>query len=361
VLPVLDLTAEVVDLTRAICDIESVSGHEGPLADAVEVSLRELAGLEVTRDGNTVVARTQLDRDERVVLAGHLDTVPLTAEPNLPTWLEGPDLFGRGTCDMKGGVAVQLRLAADLSATPDQLARDVTWVFYDGEEVESARNGLGRVARNSPELLDADFAVLLEPSNGTVEGGCNGTLRVEVTAHGLTAHSARAWLGRNAIHEAAPILDRLAAYQPGAVEVDGLVYRESLNAVGIRGGIAGNVIPDSCVVTVNYRFAPSRSVEQAFGHVRELFAGYDVVLTDAAPGARPGLDQPAAQAFLAVVGEPPRPKYGWTDVSRFSALGVAAVNYGPGDPNLAHKDDEHCPVAQIRQCEQVLRGWLTSG
>ncbi len=358
--PVLDLNGDVVDLTRAICDIESVSGNEGPLADAVEGALRELAGLEVTRDGDTVVARTALDRAERVVLAGHIDTVPLAAEPNLPTWFEGPDLWGRGTCDMKGGVAVQLRLAADLSARPDDLTRDVTWVFYDGEEVESARNGLGRLSRNRPDVLDADFAVLLEPSNGTVEGGCNGTLRVEVSTHGLTAHSARAWLGRNAIHQAAPVLARLSSYQPREVEVEGLVYRESLNAVGIRGGVAGNVIPDLCVVTVNYRFAPSRSVEEAFGHVRDLFADYDVVLTDAAPGARPGLDQPAAQAFLAVVGEPPLPKYGWTDVSRFSALGVPAVNYGPGDPNLAHKDDERCPVDQIRRCEQVLRGWLTS-
>ena len=185
--------------------------------------------------------------------------MPLAAEPNLPTWFEGPDLWGRGTCDMKGGVAVQLRLAADLSARPDDLTRDVTWVFYDGEEVESARNGLGRLARNRPDVLDADFAVLLEPSNGTVEGGCNGTLRVEVSTHGLTAHSARAWLGRNAIHQAAPVLARLAAYEPREVEVEGLVYRESLNAVGIRGGVAGNVIPDLCVVTVNYRFAPSRS------------------------------------------------------------------------------------------------------
>lgn len=355
---VLDLTADAVDLTRTICDIESVSGNEGPLADLVEATLSDLDGLEVFRDGDTVLARTLLDRPERVVLAGHIDTVPLAATPNLPTWVDGTDLYGRGTCDMKSGVAVQLRLAAHFGASPELLGRDVTWVFYDGEEVESARNGLGRVARNRPELLDADFAVLLEPSNGVVEGGCNGTLRVDVTARGQTAHSARSWLGHNAIHEAAAILTRLAEYQAREVEVEGLVYREGLNAVGIRGGIAGNVVPDECVVSVNYRFAPSTSVEQALDHVRDVFSGYAVVLTDAAPGARPGLDQPAAQAFLAVVGEAPRPKYGWTDVSRFSALGVPAVNFGPGDPNLAHKDDEHCPVEQIRHCEAVLRGWL---
>jgi succinyl-diaminopimelate desuccinylase len=356
----LDLSRDVVQLTQDVCDIESVSGNEGPLADAVEAALADLDGLEVIRAGNVVIARTALGRDERVVLAGHLDTVPLAAVPNLPTSLVGPDVYGRGTCDMKGGVAVQLRLAATLSSEPDRQTRDVTYFFYDGEEVESARNGLGVIARTQPQLLDADFAVLLEPSNGTVEGGCNGTMRIDVTARGQAAHSARAWMGHNAIHEAGAILGRLSAYEPREVEVEGLVFREGLNAVLIRGGVAGNVIPDRCVVTVNYRFAPSTSVEEAFGHLQELFDGFEVELTDAAPGARPGLNQPAAQAFVAVVGEPPKPKYGWTDVSRFSALGVPAVNFGPGDPNLAHTDHEHCPTDQIRHCEEVLFGWLTS-
>jgi succinyl-diaminopimelate desuccinylase len=354
----LDLASDVVDLTRTICDIESVSGNERALADAVESALRALPDLEVHRDGDAVVARSLLGRPERVLLAGHLDTVPLAAVPNLPVHVDGDDLVGRGTCDMKGGVAVQLRLAARFGVAAGDLGRDVTWVFYDGEEVESERNGLGRLARNSPELLDADFAVLLEPSNGVVEGGCNGTMRVEVTARGRAAHSARSWTGHNAIHEAGQILARLSAYRAQEVEVEGLVYREGLSAVGIRGGVAGNVVPDECVVTVNYRFAPTTSVEQGLDHLREVFSGYAVVLTDAAPGARPGLDQPAAQAFLAVVGEPPRPKYGWTDVSRFSALGVPAVNFGPGDPNLAHQDEERCPAGQIRHCEDVLSGWL---
>ena len=356
----LDLRADVVDLTRAVCDIKSVSGNEGPLADAVESALAELDGLEVLRDGNVVVARTSLGRDERVVLAGHLDTVPLSAARNLPTTRRGGELYGRGTCDMKGGVAVQLRLAATLADEPERQTRDVTYVFYDGEEVEAVRNGLGRIARQQPELLDADFAVLLEPSNGTVEGGCNGTMRVDVTALGVAAHSARSWIGHNAIHEAAAILTRLNAYDPREVEVEGLVFREGLNAVLIRGGVAGNVIPDRCVVSVNYRFAPSTTVEEAFEHLQDVFEGYDVALTDAAPGARPGLDQAAAKAFVATVGEPPKAKYGWTDVSRFSALGVPAVNFGPGDPNLAHTDDEHVPLDQVRHCEEVLHGWLTS-
>ncbi|MFL6100167.1 MAG: succinyl-diaminopimelate desuccinylase [Actinomycetales bacterium] len=356
----LDLGDDVVQLTVALCDIESVSGNEGPLADAVEAALADLDGLELVRTGNVVVARTTLGRDERVVLAGHLDTVPLAAVPNLPTIRRGDELYGRGTCDMKGGVAVQLKLAAGLAAGPDRQTRDVTYVFYDGEEIEAVHNGLGRVAREQPTLLDADFAVLLEPSNGTVEGGCNGTMRVDVTVRGVAAHSARSWLGHNAIHEAATILTRLREYEAREVEVDGLVFREGLNAVTIRGGVAGNVIPDRCVVSVNYRFAPSATVEQAFAHLQEMFDGYDLELVDAAPGARPGLDQPAAKAFVATMGEPPRAKYGWTDVSRFSALGVPAVNFGPGDPNLAHTDHEHVRVDQLRRCEEVLFGWLTS-
>src|SRR5215218_8369881 len=306
----LDLSADVTTLTAAVCDLESVSHHEQALADAIEATLRPLRHLEVSRDGNTVVARTSLGRAERVVLAGHIDTVPLAATANLPTWREGDLLFGRGTCDMKGGVAVQLALAGSLP----QPNRDVTYVFYDHEEVEASRNGLGRVGRTHPEWLAADFAVLLEPTNGAVEGGCNGTMRVLVTTSGRAAHSARAWMGHNAIHEATTVLGRLTAYEPQEVEVEGLVYRESLNAVLIEGGVAGNVIPDRCQVTVNYRFAPSTTVADAERHLRELFTGYEVEVTDAAGGARPGLDRPSAEAFVAAMGGKALPKYGWTDV-----------------------------------------------
>jgi len=352
--PRLDLRADVVTLTAALCDIESVSGDEERIADAVEAALRPLRHLEVTRDGNAVIARTNLGRSERVVLAGHLDTVPLTDPPNLPTRRDGDNLVGRGTCDMKGGVAVQLRLAALLS----EPNRDVTYLFYDCEEIQSERNGLARVGRNRPELLQADFAVLLEPTDGIIEGGCKGTLRVEVTARGTAAHSARPWNGHNAIHEAMTILGRLVAYEPQNISVDGLDYREALSAVGIRGGAAGNVIPDECVVTVNYRFAPDKSGEQALAHVRELFEGYAVRLTDTAEGARPGLDLPAARAFVEALAVPVCAKEGWTDVARFSALSIPAVNYGPGDPNWAHHDQEHCPVEQLIGAEAALLRWL---
>ena len=350
----LDLTASVVDLTRQLVDIESVSANEKAIADAVEQALRAYPHLTVTRDADAVIARTHLGRDRRAVIAGHLDTVPVN--DNLPSRLEDDVLWGRGTVDMKGGCAVMLSLAATV---PDP-GVDVTWVFYDHEEVSSDLNGLGRIARNAPELLEADFAILCEPTGGEVEGGCNGTLRADVRVTGKRAHSARAWMGENAIHAITPVLQALVAYEPRQAEVDGLVYREGLNAVGIRGGVAGNVIPDACIVEVNYRFAPDRDAELAERHVRDVFAGFDVEITDVAEGARPGLTDPLALAFLAAVGGEARPKYGWTDVARFAALGIPAVNYGPGDPSLAHADDERVPVEQIERCERGLRAWLTS-
>jgi succinyl-diaminopimelate desuccinylase len=354
----LDLTGSSIDLTRAICDIRSVSGDETKLADAIVASLSGCDHLEIIRDGDTIVARTNLGRAQRVVIAGHIDTVPLN--DNLPTRFETIDgveyLWGRGTVDMKSGVAVQLKLAAELAAP----AVDVTWMWYDHEEVSADLNGLGRLAANRPDLFAGDFAILGEPTNSQIEGGCNGNLRVEIRAFGLRAHSARSWVGDNAIHKLSPVLDTLDAYQPREVEVDGLVYREGLNAVGISGGIAGNVIPDEAMVHVNYRFAPSRSAAEALAHIHELFPGYEITVVDEAEGARPGLDAPIAQQFLAAVGGEAKPKYGWTDVARFSALGVPAVNYGPGDPLKAHADDERVALQQITACERGLRSWLTA-
>lgn len=350
----LDLTRDVVDLTADLVDIPSVSRDEQQIADAVERALRALPHLRVDRDGNTIVARTDLGRAERVVLAGHLDTVPLTDPPNLPTRRVDGLLVGRGTTDMKGGVAVQLAVAQAIA----EPTRDVTFVFYDCEEIEEEFNGLRRIAAHHPEWLAADFAVLLEPTNGGIEGGCKGTLRVDVATKGISAHSARPWNGHNAIHDAGEVLARLAAYEPQTVNVDGLDYHEALNAVGISGGIAGNVIPDRCVVTVNYRFAPDKSAEEAVAHVRAIFSGYDVTVGDCAAGARPGLDTPAAASFVAALGLPVTAKEGWTDVARFSALGVPAVNFGPGDPNLAHTDDERCPEQQITDAFAALARWL---
>ncbi len=353
----LDLAQDPVALTAALVDIPSVSGDETQLADLVEDALIAAPHLSVVRDGNCVVARTSLRRTRRVLLAGHLDTVPIA--DNLPSRLDGDRLYGCGTSDMKSGDAVLLHLAATL-ANP---AYDLTFVLYDNEEVAAELNGLNRLVRTRRDLLDADLAILLEPTNGQVEAGCQGTLRVRVRIPGRRAHSARSWLGENAIHAAAPLLTRLVGYEPRSVEIDGCTYREGLNAVHVEGGVAGNVIPDLCTVAVNFRFAPDRSEAAALQHVVEVMAPYDVELADSAPGALPGLSAPAAAHFVGAVGglggRGVTAKYGWTDVARFAALGIPAVNYGPGEPNLAHTREESVEVALITATEQALRGYLS--
>ena len=349
----LDLAADAVTLTEQLVNIESVSRDEQQIADAVEQALRALPHLTVDRVGHTVVARTDLGRDERVVIAGHLDTVPVN--DNLPARRDGALLYGLGTCDMKGGDAVILRLAA----TVPEPACDVTYILYEAEEIAAEHNGLRKLALARPDLMAADFAILMEPSNAVVEAGCQGTLRVDVRTTGERAHSARSWRGVNAIHAAGEVLRRLGEYDARRPVIDGLEYHEGLNAVAIRGGVAGNVIPDECVVEVNYRFAPDRSEAEAEAFVREFFDGFDVRVTDSAPGALPGLDVPAAKAFIEAVGGEVGPKFGWTNVARFSALGVPAVNFGPGDPMLAHKQEEHVPVEHISRCEDRLRRWLS--
>ncbi|QKT10777.1 succinyl-diaminopimelate desuccinylase [Rhodococcus sp. W8901] len=363
---ILDLHADPIDLTAALVDIHSVSQDEGVIADAVEAALREqTSGFEVIRSGNAVLARTARGLPSRVMLAGHLDTVPIADNvPSRRTTDERGDLLhGCGTVDMKSGDAVFLHLAATIS----DFAHDLTLVFYDCEEIAAQYNGLGRIERDLPEWLAADVAILGEPTAGFIEAGCQGTLRVRLTTSGVRAHSARSWLGDNAIHKFAPVLDRLSAYEARSVDIDGCVYREGLSAVRIAGGVAGNVVPDAAEMDVNFRFAPDRSVEQAVEHVREVFEpsalgglelGFEV--TDSSPGALPGLSNPAAAALIEAAGGQYRAKYGWTDVSRFSALGIPAVNYGPGDPNLAHKRDEHVPVEQITDVTRVLRGYLSA-
>jgi succinyl-diaminopimelate desuccinylase len=347
--------ADPVTLTRALVDIESVSGNERDIADSVEAALRTAGHLAVSRIGNTVVARTDLGHDQRVVLAGHLDTVPLAG--NFPSKTEDGIMYGCGTADMKSGTALALWLAM----TVPEPRHDVTYFFYDCEEVEAARNGLFKISQSDPELLAADFAILLEPTYGLVEGGCQGTMRAKVTTSGVRAHAARSWHGVNAIHAAGDVLTRLAAYEARRVTIDGCDYREGLNAVGITGGVAGNVIPDRAVVEVNYRFAPDRSEAAAQAHLRDVFTGYDLEIVDSAPGAMPGLSAPAAAEFIAAVGEPPVAKLGWTDVARFAALGVPALNFGPGDPNLAHKPEERVELEKIRAGARTLHTWLSSG
>jgi succinyl-diaminopimelate desuccinylase len=353
---VLDLHGDPIELTAALVDIPSESRSEARIADEVEVALREqTSGFEIIRNGNAVLARTRLGRPARVLLAGHLDTVP--AADNVPSRRDGDLLHGCGTVDMKSGDAVFLHLAATVAAP----VHDLTLVFYDCEEIDAASNGLGRIEQELPDWLDADVAVLGEPTAGYIEAGCQGTLRVVVHTHGIRAHSARSWLGDNAIHRLSAVLDRLAGYRARNVEIDGCRYREGMSAVRIDGGVAGNVIPDAASVTVNYRFAPDRSTTEALQHVHEVFDGLDVRIeqTDAAAGALPGLSKPVAKALVEAAAGQVRAKYGWTDVSRFAARGIPAVNFGPGDPNLAHCRDEQVPVDQITAAAETLRRYLS--
>ncbi|CAN5479031.1 succinyl-diaminopimelate desuccinylase [soil metagenome] len=355
----LDLHGDPIALTAALVDIPSVSRDEARLADEVESALRSQTppslGYEIVRSGNAVLARTNRGLPTRVMLAGHLDTVPIA--DNVPSRLEGGVLYGCGTSDMKSGDAVFLHLAA----TVTDPAHDLTLVFYDCEEIESSANGLGRIERELPDWLQADIAVLGEPSDGFIEAGCQGTLRAVISAVGTRSHSARSWLGDNAVHKLSDVLARLTAYQARSVDIDGCVYREGLSAVRIDGGVAGNVIPDAASVTVNFRFAPDRSPTDALDHVREVFDGLPVTLelTDSAAGALPGLTRPAAAQLIDAAGGQVRAKYGWTDVARFAALGIPAVNYGPGDPNVAHRRDESVQVAQITAAADMLRRYLS--
>ncbi len=350
----LDLRADPVDLTAALVDIPSVSRDERRIADEVEAALREQTGYEVVRNGDAVLARTNLGRPSRVILAGHLDTVPIA--DNVPSHRDADHIYGCGTSDMKSGDAVFLHLAATVA----EPVHDITLIFYDCEEIEASANGLGRIERELPDWLQADVAILGEPSGGYIEAGCQGTLRALVSTTGVRAHSARSWLGDNAVHKLGAVLNRLSDYEGRIVDIDGCTYREGLSAVRIDGGVAGNVIPDAASVTVNFRFAPDRGPEEAMTHVREVFAGLDVTVeqTDAARGALPGLHHPAAAALVTAADGLVRAKYGWTDVARFAALGIPAVNYGPGDPNLAHRRDERVSVAQISAVTAVLARYL---
>jgi succinyl-diaminopimelate desuccinylase len=353
----LELHADPVEITATLVDIFSVSGEEAAIAAVVQAALEKQAPhLEVVRNGDAVLARTNLGRPSRVIFAGHLDTVPLNENLPVRRYGSGADevLHGLGTVDMKGGDAVFLHLAA----TVLEPRHDVTFIFYDNEEVEATRNGLGRIERELPAWLQGDLAIVGEPSNAVIEAGCQGTMRIELRCTGKRAHTARAWMGENAIHALAESMRLLAAYEPRIVDIDGLTYREGLQAIKISGGVAGNVVPDEAVLTVNHRFAPDRSPEQAEKHLREVFDGYELSVVDLSPGALPGLNTPAAAELVQAAGGQAAAKLGWTDVARFAALGMPAVNFGPGDPTLAHTRQENVGAAEIRQVAKVLSDFL---
>jgi succinyl-diaminopimelate desuccinylase len=347
------LNIDLLKLTAVLVDVPSVSGSESALADHVEAMLRSLRRLTVERVGDSVVARTQLSRSHRLVLAGHLDTVPSSG--NDRARIDGDCLWGLGACDMKGGDAVLLALAQ----TVTEPAVDLTYVFYACEEVEASRNQLGHLFDQRPDLVAGDAAILAEPTGATIEAGCQGSLRVRLTLTGVRAHSARPWMGRNAIYRLGPVLRLGDGYEGRRPVIDGCEFRESLQAVSIGGGVAGNVVPDRATVELNHRFAPDRNVEQATTSLRELFAPvledgdtFDVV--DAAEGATPGLGHPLLGALVGRARLPVRAKLGWTDVARFSAAGIPAVNFGPGDPLLAHAAGERVERADLDAVYEAL-------
>jgi len=363
--PVLEVAAtDLLELTTALVAVRSESHHEAELADLVEARLRERApSLVIERVGANVIARTELGQSRRVVLGGHLDTVPANAGNEMPR-LDGDVLHGLGAADMKGGLAVLLRLAEALHADPSPARHDITLAFYECEEVRDEFNGLGKVFDVEPELLAADFAVLLEPTDGWVEAGCQGVLVARAGFDGERAHAARPWMGRNAIHRASAVLTRLAAHETDIVDVDGLEFREAFQVVGIEGGIPDkhNVVPDRCSITVNRRFAPRFTPEEAEAQVRVLLDGADdVEILQAQAAAAPNLANPLVDEFVRGLALPVRPKLGWTDVARFAARGVPALNYGPGDPTIAHTQGEFVTRASVENAYAVLARFVGVG
>lgn len=350
---------DLLALTAELVDIPSESHQERAIADHLEARLRARPHLTVDRVGDNVVARTDRGRPTRVVLAGHTDTVP--ADGNARARLEGDVLWGLGAADMKGGVAVQLALAEAL----EDPGVDVTYVFYAGEEVDAAHNGLGHLVRDRPDLVTGDVALLGEPTGGAIEAGCQGTLRLEVRLRGQRAHSARPWTGRNAIHRLGAVLREVDAWPGRRPVVDGCEYREALQAVAVSGGVAPNVIPDRATVLLNHRFAPDRTGAEAQAVVEALLAphlddGDEVELLDLAEGARPGLDHPVLHRLVHHHGLPVTAKLGWTDVARFARLGIPACNLGPGDPLLAHQADERIERQVLDRTYAVLLDVLSN-
>ncbi|MHB8438932.1 MAG: succinyl-diaminopimelate desuccinylase [Acidimicrobiales bacterium] len=345
---------DLLRATAALVEVASVSRSEAALAAVVEEQLRACGELHVQRIGDSVVARTDAGRSRRVLLAGHLDTVPPFGE--IKATVEGDTVHGLGAVDMKGGLAVMLSLAGEVH----RATCDVTLVFYACEEVERDANALSQIATTHRALLDADAAILGEPTGGVVEAGCQGTMRASLTMRGVRAHSARPFTGVNAVHRLRAALDVLVGYRSREVALDGCTYAEQLQAVRVAGGVAGNVVPDEATLVVNYRFAPDRDARAAEVELRRLFEGAvdpgidSLDIVDVAQGAAPSLSHPVLEALVRAAGAPARAKVGWTDVATMAAMGVPAANFGPGDPLLAHTPDEHVTRDELEHCRSVL-------
>ncbi len=344
---------EIGALTLDLVNIASVSQDEQAIADSIQAALVEVKHLKVSRINNSIIAQTNFGSNQRVVIAGHLDTVP--ANNNFPGKKTSTEIIGLGSVDMKSGIAAALKLAAAVT----NAKYDVTYLFYESEEIETKYNGLELITKQAKDLLNCDFAILMEPTNGIIEVGCQGTLRFQVSAMGTRSHSARWWNGENAIHALTPVLEILNSYKSREPIIDGHKFREGLQAVKINGGVAGNVVPDEVTMTINHRFAPDITPAQAEENMKKLFKDFNFQLLDVASGAPTGLNNELIKDFVSKIGTAIAPKFGWTDVARFAAAGIPAINFGPGDPNLAHHPDEAVKIKQIEDVFASLKDWLT--
>lgn len=350
----LDITKTLAELTVDLINIPSVSLNEQQLADEIESELAKQPNLKLSRFDNTVIASTNFNHSTRVILAGHLDTVP--ANKNQIANLKENSIAGLGAVDMKGGLAVMLKLAQETS----KFNKDVTFFFYEAEEIESKFNGLEKVAKKSPSDLKADFAILLEPTDAILELGCQGSIRFKVLITGRRSHAARWWKGENAIHKSAQLLELVNTYQPRTPEIEGLTFKEGLQAVAINGGVAGNVVPDQVEISFNHRFAPDRTSDQAIAHLKDFFTGFELEVLDISDAAGVGLTNKELANFVKSIDLPIAPKFGWTDVARFSKMNIPAINFGPGDPHLAHHPDEAVELRQLQTVYEKLNFWLSN-
>lgn len=364
----------LLDLTAELVAIPSVSHNEQEICAYAEAELRKLPWLEVERIGDNLVARTDLGRSQRLILGGHLDTVPPSSpDGDVGLRRDGDTLWGTGTSDMKGALAVYLMLARQIQ----EPSVDVTYVFYAREEVAHKYSGLLELQAARPDLLECDAAILGEPTDGVIEAGCQGGLRASVKVAGKRAHTARAWMGENAVHGLAPLLSALRNYQPRKPVIDGCEFHESMQAVSAAGGISGNVVPDEAEVVISHRFAPDRTTAQAEQHVRDFVAKafateegkFGIEIIDTAPACPPSLNHPLLQSLIEAVASNPslpdttnpvRAKLGWTDVAFFGVQGIPAANFGPGNPLLAHAPNEQISAPNLHHNYETLAAVLLS-
>jgi succinyl-diaminopimelate desuccinylase len=345
----------LAEVTLALVDIPSVSRAE---AKAMAFVHDSLSLVPLWDDEDIIFATTGGDGGrELVVLAGHLDTVP--AQGNVPGRRDDAAIVGLGASDMKGGIAVMLELAA--WAAEASAALELGFLFFTREELAAEESPLPGFLRGCERVREAALVIVLEPTDNEVHVGCLGNLSAQLTFRGSSAHSARPWLGDNAIHKAAAALAPLAQLEPVDVAVDGLVFREVVSAVAIEGGIADNVVPDRCVARLNYRYAPGRTREAAEASVRELAGEAELEILGNSPPAPVIVDRPLVRRLRDAGNFEIRPKQAWTPVAQFAEAGLDAVNLGPGATRYAHTADERVEIDELVRTYEALRRFASGG